>query len=254
MPLMKRIKKQYDIMLETKVVACEAKEDGLWVTFEGKKAPAEPQRYDKILQSVGRLPNGKLIGAEKAGVEVDDRGFIASDRQQRTNVPHIYAIGDISSNPMLAHKAVPEGRLAAEVISGEKNYFEASVIPSVAYTDPEVAWVGVSEIQAKEQGLNYGKGAFPWAASGRALSMGREEGFTKVLFDKDTHRLIGCGITGSHAGDLIGQASLAIEMGCTAEDISLTIQPHPTLTETFMMATEVFEGTVTDLFIPKRKK
>lgn len=251
-PFHQYVKRQYkNIMLETKVVAVEAKPEGLLVTFEGKNAPAEPVLYDRILSAVGRTPNGKLIDAEKAGVNVDERGFIATDKQMRTNVPHIFAIGDIVGNPMLAHKAIPEGRVAAEVISGKKHNFDPVTIPSVAYTDPEVAWVGVTEAQAKEQGLNYEAATFPWAASGRALSMGRSEGMTKVIYDKDSKRIIGSAIVGVHAGDLIAEAGLAIEMGCDAEDISLTIHPHPTLSETLAMATEIFEGTITDLYMPK---
>lgn len=250
----KWVDKRYDnIMLETKVTAVEAKKDGLYVTFEGKNAPKGKVKYDRILMSVGRAPNGKDIDADKAGVKVTDRGFIEVDKQQRTNVPHIFAIGDIVGQPMLAHKAVPEGRVAAEVIAGKKHYFDPKVIPSVAYTDPEVAWVGVTEAQVKEQGLKYGKGVFPWAASGRSLSLGRDEGMTKVIFDQETNRIIGCGIIGPNAGDLIAEAGLAIEMGCDAEDIALTIHPHPTLSETFALATEVFEGTVTDLYAPKKK-
>lgn len=252
--LEKFVAKRYEsIMLETKVVAVEAKDDGLWVTFEGKNAPAEPQRYDRILSAVGRVPNGKLIDAEKAGVKVDERGFINVDKQLRTNVPHIYAIGDVVGQPMLAHKGTHEGRVAAEVISGKKHYFEPSCIPSVAYTDPELAWVGLTEKEAKAANIDFGKGVFPWAASGRALGVGRSEGMTKVIFDKKTNRLIGCGIVGVNAGELIAEAALAIEMGCDAEDIALTIHPHPTLSESVCFATEVFEGTCTDLYIPKKK-
>lgn len=253
-PLQKRVSKHYQLLLKTKVTKVEAKKDGLYVTFEGENAPKEPQKFDRILVSVGRVPNGKMIDAEKAGVKVDEKGFINVDKQMRTNVPHIYAIGDVAGNPMLAHKAIPEGRLAAEVISGKKHYFDAKCIASVAYTDPEVAWVGVTENDAKKQGINYGKGVFPWAASGRSLSMGRDEGVTKVIFDKDTHRIIGAAVVGPHAGDLISEAALAIEMGCDAEDIALTIHPHPTLSETLAMATEAFEGTITDLYIPKAKE
>jgi dihydrolipoamide dehydrogenase len=254
-PLHKRLEARYKtIMLKTKVTKVEAKQDGLWVTFEGENAPDKALRYDQILVAVGRTPNGKLIGAEKAGVEVDDRGFIAVDNQQRTNVPHIFAIGDIVGQPMLAHKAVPEGRVAAEVIAGLKHYFDPRVIPSVAYTDPEIAWTGPTEAQLKQQGIDYDKGVFPWMASGRSLSMGRDEGMTKVLFDKATHQVIGAGIVGTNAGELISEVSLAIEMGCNAEDLSLTIHPHPTLSESVAMATEVFEGTITDLYIPKKKK
>lgn len=254
-PLHKRISKHYEnIYLKTKVTKVEAKKDGIYVTFEGEQAPKESQKFDKVLVAVGRLPNGKLIDAEKAGVFVDERGFIPVDKQQRTNISHIYAIGDVVGNPMLAHKAIPEGRVAAEVISGKKHFFDPKCIASVAYTDPEVAWVGVTENDAKKQGIQYGKGVFPWAASGRSLSMGRDEGMTKVIFDKNTHRIIGAGVVGPHAGDLISEAALAIEMGCDAEDISLTIHPHPTLSETIAMATEVFEGTITDLYIPKKKE
>lgn len=253
-PLQKRVSKLYKkILLKTKVTKVDAKKDGLWVTFEGEGVDDKPQRFDQILVAVGRRPNGKLIAAEKAGVNVDERGFIPVDKQQRTNVPHIFAIGDVAGNPMLAHKAMPEGRVAAEVIAGMKHYFDPRCIASVAYTDPEVAWVGVTETEAKAQGVNYGKGVFPWAASGRALSIGREEGLTKVIFDQDSHRIIGAGVVGPNAGELMGELALAIEMGCDAEDIALTIHPHPTLSETVMLATEVFEGTVTDLYLPKKK-
>ena len=254
MPLHKRIAKQYQqILLNTKVTQVQAKKDGVWVTFEGAAAAAKPQRFDRILVAVGRRPNGKLIGAEQAGVNVDERGFISVDKQQRTNIPHIYDIGDIVGNPMLAHKAIPEGRVAAEVIAGLKHYFDPRCIPSVAYTDPEIAWVGLTENEAKESGIKYGKGVFPWAASGRSLSVGRDEGLTKLIFEEDTHRLIGAGIVGPNAGELIGEMALAIEMGCDAEDIALTIHPHPTLSETVAMACEVFEGTITDLYMPKKK-
>ncbi|MAZ39414.1 MAG: dihydrolipoyl dehydrogenase [Legionellales bacterium] len=254
-PFHKFVEKQYEkIMLKTKVVKVEAKKDGLWVTFEGEQAPEKPQRFDRILSSVGRTPNGKLIDADKAGVNVDERGFIAVDNQLRTNVSHIFAIGDIVGQPMLAHKAVAEGRVAAEVIAGKKHFFEPRCIPSVAYTDPEVAWVGLTETQAKEQGINYDKGVFPWMASGRALSTGREEGMTKLIFDAETHRILGAGIVGTNAGELIAEIGLAIEMGCDAEDIALTIHAHPTLSESVAMATEVFEGTITDLYLPKKKK
>lgn len=254
-PLFKRMKKKFgSIMLNTKVVKVEAKKDGLYVSFEGKEAPDKPQRYDMILSSVGRVPNGKMIDAEKAGVVVDERGFIAVDKQMRTNVPHIFAIGDVIGNPMLAHKAIPEGKVAAEVIAGMKHFFDPRCIPSVAYTDPEIAWVGVTEAEAKEQGLNYGKGVFPWAASGRSLAQGRDEGITMVLFDEDTHRVIGGGIVGTHAGDVIGELCLAIEMGADAADLGLTIHPHPTLVESICQAAEVYEGTVTDLPPSKKKK
>lgn len=254
-PFQKFVSKQYkSIMLETKVTKVEAKKDGLWVTFEGKQAPSEPQRFDMILSAVGRRPNADSIDIEKTSVKVNERGFIVVDKQMRTNVPHIFAIGDIVGQPMLAHKAVPEGRVAAEVIAGMKHFFEPRCIPAVAYTDPEVAWTGVTESQAKEKGMNYGVGTFPWAASGRSLSIGRDEGLTKIIFDKDTHRVIGAGIVGPNAGELIAEVGLAIEMGCDAEDLSLTIHPHPTLSETIALATEVFEGTVTDLYIPKKKE
>ncbi len=241
------------IMLKTKTVAVEAKAEGLLVTFEGENAPAEPQLYDMILQSAGRSPNGKKIGAEKAGVAFTDRGFIPVDRQMRTNVLHIFAIGDIVGQPMLAHKAVHEGHVAAEVAAGKKSFFDAKVIPGVAYTDPEVAWAGLTEAAAKQQGIKVGVGKFPWAASGRAIANGRDEGFTKLIFDEDTHRIVGGGIVGTHAGDLISEVALAIEMGCDPADIGLTIHPHPTLGESVGMAAEVFEGVCTDL-PPTRKK
>ncbi len=254
MPLQKRIQKRYkNILLKTKVTKVEAKKDGLYVTFEGDGAPAQAERFDCILSAVGRRPNGDLIAADKAGVKVDERGFIAVDNQQRTNVPHIFAIGDITGNPMLAHKAIPEGRVAAEVIAGLKHYFSPACIPSVAYTDPEVAWVGMTENEAKAQGIKYGKGVFPWAASGRALSIGRDEGLTKLIIDETTHRVIGGAAVGPNAGELMAEIGLAIEMGCDVEDISLTIHPHPTLSETVAMAAEVFEGTITDLYMPKEK-
>jgi len=247
-PLYKRLLKKYkNIYLSTKVTKVESKKDGLYVTFEGENAPRDPQRFDRILSAVGRRPNGKNISAEKAGVQVDDRGFIAVDNQMRTNISHIFAIGDVVGQPMLAHKAVPQGRLAAEVIAGQNHYFDVRCIPSVAYTDPEIAWTGLTETEAKAQGIEYGKGVFPWAASGRSLSTGRDEGLTKLLFDKETHRVIGAGIVGPNAGELISEVSLAIEMGCDADDIALTIHPHPTLSETVMLATEMFEGTITDL-------
>jgi len=253
-PLQKRLEPRLDALcLGTKVAGIEAKEDGLHATFEGDDAP-EHTVFDRVLVSVGRSPNGGRIGAEAAGVEVTDRGFIPVDRQMRTNVPHIFAIGDIVGQPMLAHKATHEAKVAAEVCAGEKRQFEARVIPSVAYTDPEVAWVGLTEGEAKEQGVAYGVGKFPWAASGRALGNGRPEGFTKLLFDEKTHRIIGAGIVGTHAGDLISEAALAIEMGAEVADIGLTIHPHPTLSETVGLAAEVFEGTVTDLYLPKKRK
>lgn len=254
-PFYDRVKKQYEnIWLETSVTKVEAKDDGLYVTFAGKNAPSEnPQKFDRILVAVGRVPNGKKVGADKAGVTVTDRGFIEVDKQMRTNVSNIYAIGDIVGQPMLAHKATYEGRLAAEVISGKKHFNDAKVIPSVAYTNPEVAWVGLTEREAKEKGVKYEKGVFPWMASGRALALNRSEGFTKVLFN-EKNQIIGCGIVGVSAGDLISEAALAIEMGCDAEDIALTIHPHPTLSESVALATEMFEGTITDLIAPKKKE
>lgn len=250
----KWVSKRYEkIMLETKVTKVEAKKEGLYVTFEGKNAPTEPECYDGILVAVGRSPNGKEINADQAGVTVDERGFIRTDKQMRTNIPHIFAIGDVVGQPMLAHKAVPEGRVAAEVIAGKKHFFEPKCIPGVAYTDPEVAWTGLTEEQAKEQGIKYGKGVFPWAASGRSLSIGRDEGMTKVLFDEESHRILGASMIGPNAGELIAEVCLAIEMGCEAEDISLTIHPHPTLSETIALATEMYEGTATDLIAPKKK-
>lgn len=254
MPLYKRIQKRYkNILLKTKVTKVEVKKDGLYVTFEGEGAPDKPERFDRILCAVGRRPNGDQIAADKAGVKVDERGFIAVDKQLRTNVPNIYAIGDVCGNPMLAHKAIPEGRVAAEVIAGLKHYFDPKCIPSVAYTDPEVAWVGITENEAKAKGIKYGKGVFPWAASGRALSIGRDEGLTKLLIDETSHRVIGGAATGPNAGELVAEIGLAIEMGCDVEDMSLTIHPHPTLSETVAMAAEVFEGTITDLYLPKKK-
>ncbi|HEY1058907.1 MAG TPA: dihydrolipoyl dehydrogenase [Limnobacter sp.] len=241
------------IMLKTKTVAVEAKPEGILVTFEGEQAPKEPQLYDMVLVSVGRTPNGKKIGAEHAGVAVTDRGFIPVDKQMRTNVPHIFAIGDIVGQPMLAHKAVHEGHVAAEAAAGEKSFFDARVIPSVAYTHPEVAWVGLTEEQAKDQGVKVGKAVFPWAASGRAIANGADDGFTKLIFDEATHRVLGGGIVGMGAGDLIGEVCLAVEMGADATDIGKTIHPHPTLCESVGMAAEVFEGHCTDL-PPARKK
>jgi dihydrolipoamide dehydrogenase len=236
-----------NMMLKTKTVGAVAKKDGIYVTFEGEKAPKEAQRYDLVLVAVGRSPNGKKIAAEKAGVAVTDRGFINVDKQLRTNVPHIFAIGDLVGNPMLAHKAVHEGHVAAEAAKGEKSFFDARQIPSVAYTDPEVAWAGKTEIEAKAEGIKYSVGKFPWAASGRAIANGRDEGFTKLIFDDETHRIIGGGIVGTHAGDLIGEVCLAIEMGADAIDIAKTIHPHPTLGESVGMAAEVWEGVCTDL-------
>jgi dihydrolipoamide dehydrogenase len=235
------------VMLKTKTVGVEARPDGLLVRFEGEQAPAEPQLYDMVLVAVGRSPNGRKIAAEKAGVAVTDRGFIEVDRQMRTNVPHIFAIGDIIGNPMLAHKAVHEGHVAAEAAHGEKAYFDARVIPSVAYTDPEVAWAGLTEDEAKAQGIKYKVGKLPWSASGRAIANNRDEGFTKLMFDEATHRIIGGGIVGTHAGDLISEVALAIEMGCDAVDIGRTIHPHPTLGESVGLAAEVAEGVCTDV-------
>ena len=250
-PLFRKIKKQYkNIWLETKVSAIEAQGDGLKVSFEGKGAP-ESEIFDAVLVAVGRRPNGKKIGAENAGVAVDDYGFIAVDKQQRTNVANIFAIGDIVGQPMLAHKAVHEGKVAAEVIAGHKSHFDALTIPSVAYTDPEIAWMGLTENQAKAQGIEYEKGAFPWAASGRSLSMGRKEGMTKILADKETGRILGAGFVGTNAGELLAEAVLALEMGADMQDISLTIHAHPTLSETFAFAAEMIEGTITDLYVKK---
>ncbi len=252
-PFAKRVEKRYEkILLETKVTAVEARPDGLHVAFEGKGG-AGNEVFDAMLVSVGRRPNGAAIGAALAGVEVDERGFIAVDKQMRTNVPHIFAIGDIVGQPMLAHKASHEGKVAAEAASGHKSAFDAKAIPAVAYTDPEVAWVGVTESEAKAKGLAFGKAVFPWAASGRSLSLGRDEGLTKTLWDEQSGRLIGCGIVGPNAGDLIAEAALAIEMGCDAEDVGLTVHPHPTLSETFAMSAEAFAGTLTDLYLPKKK-
>jgi dihydrolipoamide dehydrogenase len=250
--LMKRLEKRYEhIYLKTKVTQVQAQPDGLVVYFEGAKAPAS-DTFDRVLVAVGRKPNGRLIGAENAGVAVDERGFIPTDKQMRTNVPHIFAIGDVVGQPMLAHKAIHEGKVAAEVAAGKNSSFDARVIPSVAYTDPEVAWVGLTEGEARARGVRFGKGVFPWAASGRSLSLGRDEGLTKLLFDPDTERVIGCGIVGPSAGDLISEVALAIEMGADAADIGLTIHPHPTLSETIGMAAEAFEGTITDLYLPKK--
>ncbi|MFQ5755990.1 MAG: dihydrolipoyl dehydrogenase [Acidiferrobacterales bacterium] len=252
-PLQRRIDKQYEnIYLKTKVTRVEPQSKGLKVFFEGDKAPAS-QVFDRVLVAVGRIPNGTSIGAERAGVAVDERGFIPVDNQQRTNVAHIFAIGDVVGQPMLAHKATHEGKVAAEVAAGLKSAFDARVIPSVAYTDPEVAWTGVTEAEAKEQKLDYGKGVFPWAASGRALGLARDEGITKLLFETDSGRVIGAGIVGPNAGDLIAEVGLAIEMGCDAQDIGLTIHPHPTLSETVAFAAEAFEGTITDLYMPRKK-
>jgi len=252
-PLQKTIAKRYErIYLKTKVTNVEAADEGLRVSLEGADAPAELV-FDKVLVSVGRKPSGKLIGAEAAGVVVDDRGFIPVDKQLRTNVPHIFAIGDVVGQPMLAHKAVHEGHVAAEAAAGQRSYFDARAIPSVAYTDPEVAWVGATETEAKAAGVKYGKGTFPWVASGRSLSLGRSEGTTKLLFDESTERLIGAGMVGPNAGELVAEAALAIEMGADAADIALTVHPHPTLSETVGMSAEAFEGTITDLYMPRRR-
>ena len=250
----KRISKKFNLMLETKVTAVEAKEDGIYVSMEGKKAPSEAKRYDAVLVAIGRVPNGKNLDAGKAGVEVDDRGFIHVDKQLRTNVPHIFAIGDIVGQPMLAHKGVHEGHVAAEVISGKKHYFDPKVIPSIAYTEPEVAWVGLTEKEAKEKGISYETATFPWAASGRAIASDCADGMTKLIFDKESHRVIGGAIVGTNGGELLGEIGLAIEMGCDAEDIALTIHAHPTLHESVGLAAEVFEGSITDLPNPKAKK
>jgi len=252
-PLARRLKSRYEqIMLGTRVTAVAAQADGLNVSFEGV-AGASTQRFDQVLVAVGRMPNGRALGAEAAGVAVDGRGFIAVDRQQRTNVAHIYAIGDVVGQPMLAHKATHEGKVAAEVAAGLKTHFDARVIPSVAYTDPEIAWAGATETTANAQGLAYEKAVFPWAASGRSLSVGRDEGFTKLLFDPASGRVIGGGIVGPNAGELIAEVALAIEMGADAHDIGLTIHPHPTLSETVAMAAEAYAGTLTDLYLPKAR-
>lgn len=254
-PLMNRIKGRYEnIFLKTKVTAVEALKGGMKVTFEDDKGESFNDTFDKVLVAVGRKPNGKVIAAEQAGVAVDDRGFIAVDAQQRTGVPHIFAIGDVVGQPMLAHKAVHEGKVAAEVCAGEKRFFDAKLIPSVAYTDPEVAWCGLTETEAKAKGIKYEKGVFPWAASGKSLSNGRSEGITKLLFDPADDRIIGACIVGTNAGDLISECALAIEMGADAVDLGHTIHPHPTLSETVNFAAEMFEGTITDLMPPKKKK
>ena len=252
-PLMKRVEKRYEkIRLKTKVTGVSATPEGLAVAFDGPDG-ATTDQFDMVLVAVGRKPNGKLIAAEAAGVKVDERGFIAVDKTQRTNVPHIFAIGDVVGQPMLAHKATHEARVAAEVASGMRSAFDAKVIPSVAYTDPEIAWVGLTETEAKAKGIKVGKGVFPWAASGRSLALGRDEGITKLLIDEGTHRIIGAGIVGPNAGDLIAEVGLAIEMGADPSDIGLTIHPHPTLSETVAMAAEMYEGTITDLIAPKKR-
>jgi dihydrolipoamide dehydrogenase len=252
-PLAQRMDRRLKgIHLKTKVVEAKATKKGIEVTYEGDSVP-ETTLFDRVLVSVGRSPNGGKIGADKAGVAVSDRGFITVDNQMRTNVPHIFAIGDLVGQPMLAHKATHEAKVAAEVVAGHKSFFDARVIPSVAYTDPEIAWVGVSEREAKEKGLKVGVAKFPWAASGRAIGNDRTEGFTKLLFDEETHRIVGGGIVGQHAGDLISEVTLAIEMGSEAADIGLTIHPHPTLSESVGMAAEIYEGTITDLYMPEKK-
>ncbi|MCL4410901.1 MAG: FAD-dependent oxidoreductase, partial [Gammaproteobacteria bacterium] len=251
----KSMKSKFDnIMLETKVTKVEAKKDGIEVTFEGKNAPEKPVKYDAVLVAVGRTPNGKKVGADKAGVKVTDRGFIEVDKQMRTNVDNIFAIGDIVGQPMLAHKAVHEGHVAAEVISGKKHYFDPKVIPSIAYTDPEVAWAGLTEKEAKEQGIAIETAVFPWSASGRAIASGATDGFTKLIFDKETHRILGGAMVGAHAGELLGEICLAVEMGADAEDIALTVHAHPTLHESVGLAAEVMEGSITDLPNKKAKK
>jgi dihydrolipoamide dehydrogenase len=253
--LQKRMIKQgVRFLLNTKVTNVEAQKDGLYVSMEGEHATQQPSCFQQILVAVGRQPNGNKIMAEKAGVKVSERGFIAVDKQMRTNVPHIFAIGDVVGQPMLAHKSIPEGKVAAEVIAGMKHYFDPTCIPSVAYTDPELAWVGLTEKEAKEQGVNYEKATFPWLASGRALSTGREEGLTKLLFCPATKRILGGGIVGINAGELLAEITLAIEMNCDVEDLALTIHAHPTLSETVAQAAEMFEGTITDLYLPKKKK
>ncbi|VAY02343.1 Dihydrolipoyl dehydrogenase [Arsenophonus endosymbiont of Aleurodicus dispersus] len=250
----KKISKKFNLMLKTKVTKVEAQKDGIYVTMEGKNAPKKPQCYDAVLVAIGRIPNGKLIDVGKAGVEVDNQGFIHTDKQMRTNVPHIYAIGDIVGQPMLAHKGVHQGHVVAEVISGLKHYFDPKVIPSIAYTEPEVAWVGLTEKEAKEKGISYEIATFPWSASGRAITSDCSDGMTKLLFDKETYRIIGGAVVGINGGELLGEISLAIEMGCDAEDIGLTIHAHPTLYESIGMAAQIFEGSITDLYNPKAKK
>jgi len=253
-PLEKRIKSRYaEILLNTRVVAATAAAEGVQVTIEAQGGARSTKRYDHVLVAVGRSPNGGRIAAERAGVAVDKSGFIATDKQMRTNVPHIFAVGDIVGQPMLAHKATHEAKVAAEAAAGQKSYFDARVIPSVAYTDPEIAWAGLTEGAAKAQNIEYEKASFPWMASGRSLSIGRDEGFTKLLFDPKTHRVLGGGIVGTSAGELISEVALAIETGADAADIGLTVHPHPTLSETVAMAAEAFEGTLTDLYLPKKR-
>lgn len=250
----KKISKKFNVMSETRVTQVDAKEKGIFVTMEGKNAPDTAQCYDAVLVAIGRKPNGKSLNAEKAGVEVNEYGFIPVDKQLRTNIFHIFAVGDIVGQPMLAHKGVHEGHVAAEVISGLKHYFDPKVIPSIAYTDPEVAWVGLTEKEAREKGIEYETSVFPWAASGRAIASDASEGMTKLLFDKKSHRIIGGAIVGSNGGELLGEIALAIEMGCDAEDMALTIHAHPTLYESVGLAAEVYEGSITDLPNPKAKK
>jgi dihydrolipoamide dehydrogenase len=252
-PLEKRLRARYEqILLSTRVTAVAPSRDGLAVTFDGKGAPG-PELYDKVLVAVGRRPNGREIGAEYAGVRVDERGYVPVDSQMRTGTPGIFAIGDIVGQPMLAHKATHEGKVAAEVAAGLKSRFDARVIPSVAYTDPEVAWVGLTESEAAARGVAYRKGQFPWAASGRSLAQARDEGFTKLLFDPDTHRLLGGGLVGPNAGELVAEIALAIELGADAADVGLTVHPHPTLSETIAFSAEAFEGTLTDLYLPRKR-
>lgn len=250
----KHISSYFNLMLETKVTAMEAKEDGIYVSMEGKKAPSKPQSYDAVLVAIGRVPNGKLLDADQAGVEVDDCGFIRVDKQMRTNVPHIYAIGDIVGQPMLAHKGTYESHVAAEVIAGKKHYFDPKIIPFIAYTEPEVAWVGLTEKEAKKKGINYEVAIFPWTASGRAIASDCQDGMTKLIFDRKNHRLIGGAVVGVNGGELLGEIGLAIEMGCDAEDIALTIHAHPTLYESICLASEAYNGTITDLLNVKKKK
>jgi dihydrolipoamide dehydrogenase len=251
-PLEKRLKARYEqVLLNTKVVSATAKPEGIAVEFEdanGKRTDV----FDRVLVAVGRTANGKRIGLENAGIDVNERGVIAVDKQMRTNLPHVFAIGDLVPGPMLAHKATHEAKVAAEVAAGHKSFFDARVIPSVAYTDPEVAWVGLTETEAKKCGVDFKKGAFPWVASGRSLALGRDEGFTKLLFDPVSHRVLGGGMVGPNAGELVAEVALAIEMGADATDIGLTIHPHPTLSETVGLSAEAFEGTLTDLYIPKK--
>lgn len=248
------ISSHFELMLETKVIAVEIKENGVYVSMEGEKAPSKAQCYDAVLVAIGRIPNGKLLDAGKAGVEVDDRGFICVDKQMRTSVPHIYAIGDIVSQPMLAHKGTHEGYVAAQVIAGKKHYFDPKAIPSIAYTEPEIAWVGLTEKEAKKKHINFEVATFPWTASGRAIASYSQDGMTKLIFNKETHRVIGGAVVGVNGGELMGEIGLAIEMGCDAEDIALTIHAHPTLHESVGLAAEVYKGTITDLPNAKAKK